>query len=238
MTFDETTFGAIPNISIDYAVMEKSPDIAVIKCALDWQDIGSWEAYKKLFPADEEGNTIVGEAILIDSENNFIHSQHRMVTSIGIHNLAIIDTPDAILVTRRDRVQDVKKVVESLKTKAHESYLTHRTVIRPWGSYTVLEEGPLFKIKRIEVKPFASLSLQLHHRRSEHWVVVEGTAKIVNGDQDIILEHNESTFVPMLTPHRLSKPLIIIEVQTGAYLGEDDIVRLDDSYGRVTAAKT
>ncbi len=238
MQLDEATFANIPSISIDYAVMENSDDIAVIKCDIDWQDIGSWEAYKKLFTADDRGNTILGEAILIDSENNFIHSQTRMVTSIGISNLAIIDTPDAMLITQRDRVQDVKQLVQTLKSNAHESYLTHKTVHRPWGSYTVLEEGPCFKIKRIEVKPGASLSLQMHHRRSEHWVVVEGSASIINGDKEYTLETNESTFVAMNTPHRLSnttdKPLIMIEVQTGSYLGEDDIVRIDDHYGRAT----
>lgn len=240
MQLDETTFGDLPTISIDYAVMEKSDDIAVIKCDIDWQDIGSWEAYKKLFVADERGNTILGEAILIDSNNNFIHSQSRMVTSIGISNLAIIDTPDAMLITQRDRVQDVKQIVQTLKSNAHESYLTHKTVQRPWGLYTVLEEGPCFKIKRIEVKPGASLSLQKHQQRSEHWVVVEGTAQIINGDKEYTLKTNESTFVAMNTPHRLSnttdKPLIMIEVQTGSYLGEDDIVRMDDCYGRTTLA--
>lgn len=237
--FDEASFNHIPSTSIDYAIMEKSADIAVIRCDLDWQDIGSWEAYKKLFTADDRGNTILGDAILIDSDNNFIHSQTRMITSIGINNLAIIDTPDAVLITHRDRVQDVKQIVQTLKTNAHESYLTHRTVIRPWGAYTVLEEGQCFKIKRIEVKPGASLSLQKHKHRSEHWVVVEGTAKIINGEQETVLETNESTFVPMDTLHRLSnpgtQPLIIIEVQTGSYLGEDDIIRLDDHYGRTLA---
>ncbi len=234
---DATTFQNIPSISIDYAVMEKSADIVVVDCHLDWQDIGSWEAYKKLFSPDARGNSILGEAILIDSDNNFIHSESRLVTSIGIQNLAIIDTPDALLITQRERVQEVKDIVQTLKSNAHESYMTHRTVIRPWGSYTVLEEGPCFKIKRISVKPGASLSLQKHEKRSEHWVVVDGRAKIVNGDQEYFLETNESTFVPMHTQHRLSnpgtQPLIIIEVQTGSYLGEDDIIRLEDHYGRV-----
>ncbi|HTM62958.1 MAG TPA: mannose-1-phosphate guanylyltransferase/mannose-6-phosphate isomerase [Gammaproteobacteria bacterium] len=237
---NEAAFKQLQSISIDYAVMEKSSNIFVIPCELNWQDIGSWESYKNLFQSDQNGNTILGEAILIDSANNFIHSENRMVTSIGINNLAIIDTPDAMLITSRDRVQDVKDIVQSLKNRQHESYLTHRTVIRPWGTYTVLEEGPCFKIKRIEVKPGASLSLQKHHQRSEHWVVVEGTAKIINGDKEYTLQTNESTFVAMNTPHRLSNPtestLIIIEVQTGSYLGEDDIVRMDDHYGRTAPA--
>lgn len=235
--FDETSFSELESISIDYAIMEKSQDITVIRSDVEWRDIGSWEAYKKLFVSDSQGNTTFGDVIMIDSENNFIHSENRMVASIGISNLAIIDTPDAMLITHRDRTQDVKQIVQTLKNQAHESYLTHRTVIRPWGSYTVLEEGHAFKIKRIMVKPGASLSLQKHHQRSEHWVVVEGCAEIIIGDQQTFLNTNESTFVPMNTPHRLSNPgeapLIIIEVQTGAYLGEDDIVRLEDSYGRV-----
>jgi len=234
----ETDFAALPNISIDYAVMEKSKDIAVIPCDFAWHDVGSWEAYKQLFDSDTRGNTIVGDAILIDSANNFIYSENRMTASIGINNLAIIDTPDALLITHRDRTQDVKHVVQALKNNAHESYLTHRTVFRPWGSYTVLEEHVGFKIKRIIVKPQASLSLQQHQHRSEHWIVVEGTATVVIGDTTHILQKNESTFVPMQTPHRLSnttdKELIIIEVQTGSYLGEDDIIRLEDTYGRVT----
>ena len=206
MEFDEATFAELENISIDYAVMEKSSDITVIRCDFDWQDIGSWEAYKKLFTSDSQGNTTFGDVIMIDSDNNFIHSEGRMVASIGISNLAIIDTPDAMLITHRDRTQDVKQIVQTLKNKSHESYLTHRTVIRPWGSYTVLEEGPSFKIKRIQVKPGTSLSLQKHHRRSEHWVVVEGCAEIIIGDEKFLLKTNESTYVPIGTAHRLSNP--------------------------------
>tara|TARA_R110000868_G_scaffold318690_3_gene579412 strand:+ start:793 stop:2241 length:1449 start_codon:yes stop_codon:yes gene_type:complete len=233
---DENTFSQLDNISIDYAVMEKADNIMVIRCHFDWQDIGSWEAYQKLYTADQDGNTVLGDVVMIDSQNNFIHSQGRMVASIGISNLAIIDTPDAMLITHRDRTQDVKKIVQTLKNNAHESYATHRTTIRPWGSYTVLEEGSSFKIKRIVVQAGASLSLQKHHHRSEHWVVVEGTANIIIGDEQHVLQTNESTFVPKETPHRLSnlttKPLVIIEVQTGSYLGEDDIVRFEDTYGR------
>jgi mannose-1-phosphate guanylyltransferase / mannose-6-phosphate isomerase len=234
---DVHSFQHLKDISIDYAVMEKSEKLMVIACNMDWHDIGSWDAYKKLFRADHNGNTILGDAIVIDSKNNLIHSDNRMVASIGVDDLAIIDTPDALLITRRDRAQDVKQVVQTLKNNAHESYLTHRTVMRPWGSYTVLEEGPGFKIKRIMVRPGASLSLQVHKHRSEHWVVVSGTANVINGETEYRLKTNESTFVPLGTAHRLSNPeitdLIIIEVQTGQYLGEDDIIRLDDTYGRV-----
>lgn len=237
ITLEAESFSQLENISIDYAVMEKSQHMAVVPCEFDWQDIGSWEAYKKLFTADVNGNTVIGDNLLIDAHDNLIHSESRLVAAIGIDNLAIIDTPDALLITRRDRAQDVKQVVQSLKEKQHESFATHRTVMRPWGSYTVLEEGPCFKIKRIRVNPGAALSLQLHKQRSEHWVVVEGNAKIIVGDKEFYLQTNESTFVPLNTPHRLSNPtnkdLIIIEVQTGAYLAEDDIVRLEDVYGRV-----
>ncbi len=234
---DAQSFNQIESISIDYALMEKSAEIAVLRATFDWQDIGSWDAYKQLFPTDAKGNAVVGDAILIDSENNFIQSDTRMVASIGINNLAIIDTPDALLITHRDRTQDVKQIVDMLKTNSHESYLSHRTVIRPWGSYTILEEGPAFKIKRICVNSHASLSLQTHAKRSEHWVVVSGTALVVNGEATYELYTNQSTFVPINTKHRLSnptdEPLIIIEVQTGTYLGEDDIIRLEDTYGRL-----
>lgn len=241
VSLNETAFKQLESISIDYAIMEKSNNIAVVACDYDWQDIGSWDAYKNLFPSDQNGNAIVGTAITIDSNNNFIQSDGRMIAAIGINDLALIDTPDALLITHRNRTQDVKDIVQTLKKNAHESYMTHRTVIRPWGSYTVLEEGPCFKIKRIVVKPKASLSLQLHHQRSEHWVVVSGTAQVTIAEKTFQLQTNESTFVPIGTPHRLSNPgdcdVVMIEVQTGAYLGEDDIVRLEDIYGRKTITR-
>jgi mannose-1-phosphate guanylyltransferase len=234
---DSKKFAALPDISIDYALMEKSSDIAVIACDFDWQDVGSWDAYKKLHPADQHGNTILGDAVLIDSHQNFIQSDKRMIATIGMDNIAVIDTPDALLITPRNRTQEVKQIVETLKIQTHESYQHHRTVIRPWGTYTVLEEGPTFKIKRIVVHPHQTLSLQLHHHRSEHWIVVEGEAEVVNGDKTYRLKTNESTFVPKETRHRLSNAresdLVIIEVQAGSYVGEDDIVRLEDEYGRV-----
>lgn len=234
--FDPDSFAKFDNISIDYALLEKSQDIAVVICDFDWQDIGSWEAYKKLHSSDQNHNTLLGEALLIDSHDNFIYSKDRIIAAIGINNLAIVDTPDALLVTHRHRVQEVKAVVQTLKENAHESYLTHRTVIRPWGYYTVLEEAPTFKIKRIVVKSNASLSLQSHQYRSEHWVVIEGVAKVTNAGKEYLLKSNESTFVPKGTLHRLANvgdcDLIIIEVQTGNYLGEDDIVRFEDTYGR------
>lgn len=240
--FSTADFNQLESISIDYAIMEKAQNIAVVRGDFAWHDIGSWEAYKNLFAADPQGNTIFGDAILIDSQNNLIHSENRMVASIGIQNLTIIDTPDALLITQRERGQEVKEIVHTLKQRAHESYLTHRTVIRPWGSYTVLEEGSGYKIKRIVVKPQGTLSLQLHKFRSEHWVVIAGTAKVIHGKREYLLQINESTFIPMNTPHRLSNPtdsdLVIIEVQTGSYVGEDDIIRLEDTYGRVAKHTT
>jgi mannose-1-phosphate guanylyltransferase len=238
LDLDANTFNTLNDISIDYAVMEKADNIAVVACDFGWHDIGSWEAYKGLHQCDDNGNTVLGEAILIDSQDNLVHSESRMVASIGVNNLAIIDTPDALLIAHRDRTQDVRDIVRTLKKNAHGSYLTHRTVIRPWGAFTVLEEGPGFKIKRLVVKPGASLSLQSHKHRCEHWVVVSGTARVVNGDTEYDLGMNESTFIPIDTPHRLSNPaitdLIIIEVQTGIYLGEDDITRFEDNYGRIS----
>lgn len=238
LELDHDSFTTLTDISFDYAIMEKADNIGVIACDFDWHDIGSWESYKNLHECDQHGNTVLGDAIMIDSQDNLVHSENRMVASIGVNNLAIIDTPDALLIAHRDRTQEVRDIVQTLKKNSHESYLIHRTVIRPWGAYTVLEEGPGFKIKRIVVKPGASLSLQKHTHRSEHWVVVSGTAQVINGDKEYTLHMNESTFVPIGTPHRLSNPhitdLIIIEVQTGIYLGEDDITRIDDSYGRTT----
>lgn len=239
INIDETSFNQVENISIDYALMEKSQEIGIVTCDFDWQDIGSWKAYKNLHEHDVNGNTILGDVILIDSQDNFIHSDGRMIASVGVNNLFIIDTPDALLISHRDRSQEVSHVVQTLKNNEHESYINHKTVVRPWGSYTILEEGHHFKIKRIVIKPHASLSLQLHKHRSEHWVVVQGTATIINGDQKYILEQNQSTFVPINTLHRVSNhtnnELIIIEVQSGEYLGEDDIVRYEDTYGRAEA---
>jgi len=238
IVYIDNSFNDVQSISIDYALMEKSKEVGVVTCDFDWQDIGSWKAYKNLHEQDENGNTVLGQAILIDSQDNFIHSEGRMIASVGINNLFVIDTPDALLISHRDRSQEVTQVVQTLKKTNHDSYMHHRTTIRPWGSYTVLEEGHHFKIKRIVIKPHASLSLQSHQFRSEHWVVVQGTATIINGDKEYSLQKNESTFVPVNTLHRVSNltndDLIIIEVQSGDYVGEDDIVRYEDTYGRDT----
>ena len=231
------TFEQVPDDSIDYAVMEKSGNVAVVPCNIGWGDIGSWVALGDLTEPDVKGNRIEGEAILHDVGNCYIQSNDRLVGAVGVNNLIIIDTPDALLVADRSRAQDVKHLYASLKAQGHETYKLHRTVHRPWGTYTVLEEGPRFKIKRIEVKPGASLSLQMHHHRSEHWIVVSGMARVVNGDNELFINTNESTYIPAGHKHRLENPgvvnLVMIEVQSGEYLGEDDIVRFDDKYGRV-----
>ncbi|BAN35180.1 mannose-1-phosphate guanylyltransferase (GDP) [Sulfuricella denitrificans skB26] len=236
MEIDSDTFAAIPENSIDYAVMEKSEVVAVVPGDFGWSDIGSWNAISDLTVPDGAGNRIVGEAVLVDVGNSYIQSDGRMVAAIGLDNLLIVDTPDALLVADRGRAQDVKKVVQQLKLMNHDSHKLHRTVVRPWGTYTVLEEGNNFKIKRIMVKPGASLSLQMHYHRSEHWIVVSGTASIVNDDKNMLIRTNESTYIPAGHRHRLENPgrtdLVMIEVQSGEYLGEDDIVRFDDVYGR------
>lgn len=232
-----TDFDKAPDISIDYALMEKTANAAVVPCNIGWSDIGSWDAIGELSTADEQGNRVDGQAILHDVANCYIQSKERMVAAVGINNLVIIDTPDALLVADRARSQDVKHVYAKLKAQGHETHKLHRTVHRPWGNYTILEEGSHFKIKRIEVNAGAALSLQMHHHRSEHWIVVSGMAKVVNGELDLLIATNESTYIPAGHKHRLENPgvvsLILIEVQSGEYLGEDDIVRFEDAYGRV-----
>jgi mannose-1-phosphate guanylyltransferase/mannose-6-phosphate isomerase len=232
-------FAGVPEDSFDYAVMEKSDKVAVVPCDIGWSDIGSWTAIGALTAADESGNRVEGESVLHDVHDSYIRGGHRMIGAVGLSNVVIVDTPDALLVAHASRAQEVKHLYARLKERGHEAHKLHRTVHRPWGTYTVLEEGPGFKIKRIEVKPGASLSLQMHHQRSEHWIVVSGTALVVNGERELTVNVNESTFIPARNRHRLANPhdaeLVIIEVQSGAYLGEDDIVRFDDQYGRVKA---
>lgn len=229
-------FQSVPDLSVDYAVMEHSARVAVVPGDFGWSDIGSWNAVRDLVPADAAGNRVVGDAILVDSVNTFVQSQDRLVTTLGVSNLMIVDTPDALLVATPEKSQDVKKIVAELKRHEHDAHRLHKTVVRPWGTYTVLEESAAFKIKRIEVKPGASLSLQMHEFRSEHWVVVSGIAKVTNGENEILIYPNESTYIPAGHRHRLENPgavnCVLIEVQCGTYLGEDDIVRFDDVYGR------
>ncbi|WP_245478331.1 cupin domain-containing protein [Mesorhizobium abyssinicae] len=225
-----------PRISLDHAVMEKAQNLAVVPCDMEWNDIGSWNAMAELVAPDQSGNRIRGDVRMVDTAGSYVSSDKRLIGTVGVSDLVIVDSPDALLVAARDRVQDVKKLFESLKASGHEAHLLHSTVHRPWGTYTVLEEGERFKIKRIEVKPGRRLSLQMHHHRSEHWVVVSGSAKIFNGDEELFLATNQSTYIPCGHKHRLENPgkidLVIIEVQSGDYLGEDDIVRFDDVCGR------
>ncbi|WP_043310090.1 mannose-1-phosphate guanylyltransferase/mannose-6-phosphate isomerase [Pseudomonas sp. ML96] len=236
---DRSTFAKAPDISIDYALMERSTKIAVVPCDIGWNDIGSWLTLRDLLPSDEQGNQVRGEAILHDVSNCYIDSPERLVGAVGVQDLIVVDTPDALLIADAERSQDVKHIVTELKRRGHVSYRLHRTVSRPWGSYSVIEEGPRFKIKRIVVRPGAALSLQMHHHRSEHWIVVSGMARVVNGERDFLLDTNQSTFIPAGHSHRLSNPgvidLVMIEVQSGEYLGEDDIVRFEDIYGRTAA---
>lgn len=229
-------FKNVQDISIDYAVLEKSDKVTVVPGDFGWADIGSWNAIRDLVQPDGDQNRALCDAIFLDTSNTFVQSEDRLVATVGIKDLIIIDTADALLVAHTEKVQDVKKIVAQLKSHKHDAFQQHRTVSRPWGTYTIIEEAPCFKIKRIEVKPGASLSLQLHRHRSEHWIVVNGTAKITNGDQEILIHSNQSTYIPIGQKHRLENPgvipCVIIEVQCGSYLGEDDIVRFEDNYGR------
>jgi mannose-1-phosphate guanylyltransferase/mannose-6-phosphate isomerase len=235
--FPGEAFRAIPEISIDYAVMERAAHRAVVPAAFDWNDIGSWTAVSEQAPPDARGNRVVGEAVLVDADDCFVQAETRAVALVGVEDLAVVETADAVLVAHRDRAQDVKRAVEALRARAHPSTEHHVTVFRPWGSYTVLEDAPDCKVKRLTVKPGHVLSLQYHHRRSEHWTVVRGTAKVRVGDVETVLERNQGTFIPMGVVHRLENPgsedLHLIETQCGDYFGEDDIVRLEDVYGRV-----
>jgi len=229
-------FEALESISIDYAVMEPSKNLAVLPTAFSWDDIGSWSAVAGLVPQDERGNRVHGDSVLVDCDDCFVRAEDRMVAAVGLKGVMVIDTPDALLVADASCAQQVKEVVTQLKRRGHESYRLHRTVMRPWGTYTVLEGGEGYKIKRIEVKPGAALSLQMHHHRSEHWVVVTGTARVVCDGKEFLVMTNESTYIPAGKKHRVENPgvldLVMIEVQSGSYLGEDDIVRFSDMYGR------
>lgn len=236
LTLDAKLFSEVPEDSIDYAIMEKIDDAKVIACDIGWSDIGCWQSFSEMGTHDESNNKTNGHTIFKDSQNCTIQGNHRTVAAIGLRDLIIVDTDDALLVANKDHAQSVKEVYSELKSQNHHTHKYHKTVHRPWGTYTVLEEGDSFKIKRIVVKPGASLSLQMHHHRSEHWVVISGEASVVNNDALLLLRKNESTFIPAGNKHRLSNhakvDLIIIEVQTGHYLGEDDIIRFDDVYGR------
>ncbi|MFJ3521386.1 mannose-1-phosphate guanylyltransferase/mannose-6-phosphate isomerase [Pseudomonas sp. NPDC090203] len=234
---DADAFARVPDISIDYALMERSAKVATIPCDIGWSDIGSWNAVSELTGEDENGNRFEGEVLSHGSRNNYVNSEERLTALVGVSDLLVVDTPDALLITNKEHAQDVKHIVQQLKSGGHTAHLLHRTVHRPWGTYTTLENGERFKIKRIVVKPKASLSLQMHHHRSEHWIVVSGMAVVINDQQELMLNTNESTFIRAGHKHRLQNPgvidLVLIEVQSGDYLGEDDIVRFEDNYGRV-----
>ncbi|WP_416310808.1 mannose-1-phosphate guanylyltransferase/mannose-6-phosphate isomerase [Pseudomonas sp. W03] len=233
---DQEKFQGMPEDSIDYAIIEKSDQVSVVPCTIGWRDIGSWSAMGDLVSSDDNGNRVEGEALLHDTKDCYIRSSNRLIGAVGVQNLIIIDTSDALLIAERDHAQSVKEIYNRLKNSGHDAHKLHSSVARPWGTYTVLEQGSHFKIKRIVVKPQASLSLQMHHHRSEHWIVVSGMAKVVNGDKEFLVNTNESTFIPAGHKHRLENPglidLVMIEVQSGEYLGEDDIVRFEDIYGR------
>ncbi len=237
---DKDSFGALQNISVDYAVFEKAKRVAVVPGEFGWSDVGAWPEIAVQFPADAHANRSSGPALFVDSSECFVHSHGRLVAVLGLTDTVVVDTPDALLVMPKDRAQDVKKVVEAVRASGDDKHIFHATVARPWGTYTVLQEGPQFKLKRIEVKPLSSLSLQMHHYRNEHWIVVSGTARVTNGEQVFLLATNESTYIKAGTRHRLENPgtlpLVLIEVQSGQYVGEDDIVRFDDKYGRVDKA--
>ena len=235
-------FAAVPSESIDYAVMEHCPSsqFAIHMAALDagWSDLGAWDAVWGVLPKDDQGNAHVGDVLLTDSHNSLVHATSRLVTLVGVRDLVVIETPDAVMVADKSRSQEVKHIVSALQKSGRDEHTLHRKVHRPWGWYDGIDEAKRFKVKRIMVKPGASLSLQKHHHRAEHWIVVKGTAEITNGDKVLLLTENQSTYIPLGEVHRLANPgtlpLEIIEVQSGSYLGEDDIVRFEDTYGRVS----
>ena len=237
---DKENFKTIPSESIDYAVIEKCPGskypIKMVELDAGWNDLGAWDAVWQVGKQDQEGNVTSGDTLLTNSKNSLIHASSRLVSAVGVENLIIVETADAVLVADRKNSQDVKNIVGQLEAQQREEKNLHRKVSRPWGWYDSVDEGERFKVKRILVKPGASLSLQMHHHRAEHWIVVKGTAEITNGDQVILLTENQSTYIPQGQTHRLANPgktpLEIVEVQSGSYLGEDDIVRFEDTYGR------
>ena len=239
-------FAAVPSESVDYAVMERCPGqtnfpICMVPLAAGWNDLGAWDAVWSALPKDGNGNALVGDVISTGSHNNLVHAGGRLVALVGVSNLVVVETPDAVLVTSQERSQDVKLIVAELSQRQREEHSLHRKVHRPWGWYDSIDQGGRFKVKRILVNPKASLSLQKHHHRAEHWIVVSGTAEITNGEQVLLLSENQSTYIPLGAVHRLANPgsipLEIVEVQSGSYLGEDDIVRLQDTYGRAPVAK-
>lgn len=239
---DAQKFAGSRSESIDYAVMQKHRNTVVFPFSAAWSDVGSWNAAADLTPADSDGNRVFGEGKPIRSKNTFIHAPHRPVVALGVSDLLIVDTPDALLVAARDAAEEVREVVSRLEASKNPEAVVHRKVYRPWGWYDSVDNGDRFQVKRIFVKPGASLSLQMHHHRAEHWIVVRGTAEVTCGERVFTLTENQSTYIPIGETHRLRNPgkigIELIEVQSGSYLGEDDIVRLDDTYGRAPAKST
>lgn len=234
---DKAAFEACPDDSIDYAVMEKTRDAVMVSLDAGWSDVGSWSALWEIQPQDEHGNASHGDVILEDVSGSYLHSEGRLIAALGVTDHVIVETDDVVLVADRHRVQDVKKLVARLKAQGRPEHRLHRKVHRPWGTYEGVASGERFQVKRITVNPGASLSLQKHHHRAEHWVVVKGTATVQRGEEELLLTEDESTYIPLGVTHRLTNPGVIplelIEVQTGSYLGEDDIVRFQDTYNRV-----
>ena len=237
----EVAFLACPSQSIDYAVMEHASNAAVVPVEMGWNDVGSWQSLWDIAPRDASGNAILGEVITEKSRNSYIRSEGPLVAAVGVENLIVVATKDAVLVSHRDAAQDVKKIVEQLEAAGRDHHIHHAVVHRPWGSYESVDTGARFQVKRIIVKPGAQLSLQMHHHRAEHWIVVSGAAQVTCDDRQFLLQENESTYIPLGAKHRLENPgkvpLHLIEVQSGGYLGEDDIVRFEDTYGRALQSK-
>ncbi|RRJ84734.1 mannose-1-phosphate guanylyltransferase/mannose-6-phosphate isomerase [Aestuariirhabdus litorea] len=237
----ETEFAASPNISIDYAVMEHTGKGAVVPSDIGWSDVGAWDSLADLQPVDEKGNGGVGDRLLVDCKNSYVHADSRLVAAVGLEGVIVVETDDAVLVADRSRAQQVKEVVALLKKEGRTEALQHRTVYRPWGKYEEIDTSDRFQVKHIRVNPGARLSLQMHHHRAEHWVVVQGTAKVTCGERQFLVSENESTYIPLGEKHCLENPgkipLDLIEVQSGSYLGEDDIIRFDDIYGRAESER-
>ncbi|MBH0073650.1 mannose-1-phosphate guanylyltransferase/mannose-6-phosphate isomerase [Pseudoalteromonas sp. NZS127] len=233
---NKAAFELCPDDSIDYAVMEKTAQAVVVPMDCGWSDVGSWSALWEIENKDASGNVCRGDVISIDTSNSYINAQEKLVAVIGLADVVVVETKDAILVSKKSDVQKVKDIVNQLKTEDRSEFKSHREVYRPWGKYDSVDSGERFQVKRITVKPGAKLSVQMHHHRAEHWVVVSGTAKVTNGDKTILLTENQSTYIPIGVIHALENPgkveLELIEVQSGSYLGEDDIVRFEDKYGR------
>lgn len=239
---DEEAFAASPDISIDYAVMERTDKAQVVPLDAGWNDVGSWSALWDVADKDPNGNALHGDVITHDTKNSYIYSGGKLISTVGVQDLVVVETADAVMVADKSKAQNVKEIVKQLKTEKRPQASHHRKVYRPWGWYDSIDAGKRFQVKRIQVKPGAKLSVQKHYHRAEHWVVVKGTAEVLNGDETMLLQENESAYIPIGTTHALrnpseNEPLEVIEVQSGSYLGEDDIVRLEDNYGRVGTSK-